>query len=79
MVDGLIGIEYDGCCWIGRVLLQRSQNGAATSNTRILFQLELVGFSRIGTNPLETLKSTIPRYQPLRDKVPAPSRFTNYD
>jgi len=79
LVDGLIGIEYDGCCWIGRVLLQRSQNGAATSNTRILFQLELVGFSRIGTNPLETLKSTIPRYQTLRDKVPAPSRFTNYD
>ena len=79
LVDGLIGIEYDGCCWIGRVLLQRSQNGTATSNTRILFQLELVGFSRIGTNPLETLKSTIPRYQILRDKVPAPSRFTNYD
>ena len=79
LVDGLIGIEYDGCCWIGRVVLQRSQNGTATSNTRILFQLELVGFSRLGTNPLETLKTTIPRYQTLRDKVPAPSRFTNYD
>ncbi|MES2941687.1 MAG: LPS-assembly protein LptD [Pseudomonadota bacterium] len=79
LVDGVIGVEYDGCCWIGRVVLQRSQNGTATSTTRILFQLELVGFSRLGSSPLETLKTNIPRYQTLRDKVPAPSRFTNYD
>ena len=79
LVDGVIGVEYDGCCWIGRVVLQRSQSSAALSNTRILFQLELVGFSRIGSNPLETLRSNIPRYQPLRDQVSTPSRFTNYD
>ena len=79
IVDGLIGIEYDGCCWIGRVVLQRSQSSTATSTTRILFQLELSGFSRIGVNPLETLKSNIPRYQYLREQVTTPSRFTNYD
>jgi LPS-assembly protein len=77
--DAVIGVEYDGCCWIGRVVLQRSQSSTASSNTRILFQLELVGFSRLGSNPLETLKSNIPRYQYLRDQVTAPSRFTNYD
>jgi LPS-assembly protein len=44
-----------------------------------MFQLELVGFSRIGANPLETLKSNIPRYQYLREQTVAPSRFTNYD
>ena len=79
LVDTVVGIEYDGCCWIGRVVLQRSQSSTATSNTRILFQLELVGFSRLGANPLETLKQNIPRYQNLRDQVPTPSRFTNYD
>ena len=79
LVDAVIGVEYDGCCWIGRVVLQRSQSSTASSNTRILFQLELVGFSRIGSNPLDTLKSNIPRYQYLRDQVTAPSRFTNYD
>ena len=79
LVDGVIGLEYDGCCWIGRVVLQRSQSSAALSNTRILFQLELVGFSRIGSNPLEALRSNIPRYQSLRDQVSTPSRFTNYD
>ncbi len=78
LVDSIIGIEYDGCCWIGRVVLQRSQN-AAVPVTRILFQLELVGFSRVGVNPLTVLKTNVPRYEYLRDQVRAPSRFTNYD
>ena len=79
LVDAVVGIEYDGCCWIGRVVLQRSQNSTAASNTRILFQLEMVGFSRIGSSPLETLKSNVPRYQYLRENVSPPSRFTTYD
>ena len=79
LVDGIIGIEYDGCCWVGRVVLQRSQNSTAVANTRILIQLELVGFSRIGVNPLTVLKTNVPRYELLRDQVAAPSRFTNYD
>jgi LPS-assembly protein len=79
LVDSVIGIEYDGCCWIGRVVLQRSQNSTAVANTRILFQLELVGFSRIGVNPLTVLKTNVPRYELLRDQVAPPSRFTNYD
>ncbi|MGH8458296.1 MAG: LPS assembly protein LptD, partial [Nevskiales bacterium] len=79
LVDAVIGVEYDGCCWIGRVVLQRSQDSTTKSNTRILFQLELVGFSRIGSSPLETLKSTVPRYQELREKINTPSRFTTYD
>ena len=77
--SAVVGVEYDGCCWIGRVVLQRLQSSAASANTRILFQLELVGFSRLGVNPLNVLKSNIPRYQFLRDQVTAPSRFTNYD
>ena len=79
LVDAVVGIEYDGCCWIGRVVLQRSQNSTVTYNTKILFQLELVGFSRIGASPLETLKTNVPRYQYLRDNVSLPSRFTTYD
>ncbi|MEO5660005.1 MAG: LPS-assembly protein LptD [Polaromonas sp.] len=79
LVDAVVGIEYDGCCWIGRVVLQRSQNSTAASNTRIMFQLEMVGFSRVGSSPLEVLKTNVPRYQYLRDNISAPSRFTTYD
>ncbi len=79
LVDAVVGLEYDGCCWISRVVLQRTQTGVAVATTRILFQLELIGFSRLGVSPLEVLKQNIPRYQLLRDQVTAPSRFTNYD
>jgi LPS-assembly protein len=79
LVDSIIGVEYDGCCWISRVVLQRSQSSITTSNTRLLFQLELVGFSRLGVSPLDTLKSSIPHYQSLREKISSPSRFTTYD
>ena len=81
LVDAVIGVEYDGCCWIGRVVLQRTQNSGTNAGpaTKILFQLELVGFSRVGASPLETLKSNVPRYQYLRDNIISPSRFTTYD
>lgn len=79
MVDTLIGLEYDGCCWIGRAVLHRISRGLATTNTQLMFQLEFVGFSRIGNNPLSTLRNNIPRYQLLRDQVSPPSRFTHYE
>ncbi len=79
IVDSVLGIEYDACCWIGRVVIERLQNSATTSNKRIMFQLEFVGFSRIGSNPLRTLKENIPRYQYLREETTSPSRFSNYD
>lgn len=79
LVDTILGLEYDGCCWIGRVVLQRSQTGVTQANTKIMVQLEFTGFSRIGNNPLATLRNSIPRYQYLRDQVQSPSRFTQYD
>jgi len=79
LVDAVVGVEYDGCCWIGRVVLQRSQSSTSTASTKLLFQLELVGFSRIGSSPLQTLKTNVPRYQYLRDTTSLPSRFTTYD
>jgi LPS-assembly protein len=79
LVDGVLGLEYDGCCWIARAVLQRSFSGLTRANTQIMLQLELVGFSRIGNNPLGTLKNNITRYQFLRDQVSPPSRFSNYD
>jgi len=38
-----------------------------------------VGFSRLGSNALQTLKQNIPRYQFLRERSSTPSRFSNYD
>ncbi|QNK70282.1 LPS-assembly protein LptD [Variovorax sp. PAMC26660] len=79
LTDGVLGFEYDGCCWIGRVVLQRITTGQVTANTRLMFQLEFVGFSSIGSSPMQALRQNIQRYQPLRQPGEAPSRFTNYD
>lgn len=79
LVEGILGLEYDAGCWIGRVVVERLQAGTAAANKRILFQLEFIGFSRLGSSALETLKQNIPRYQYLRERVDTPSRFSNYD
>lgn len=79
LVDSVIGLEYDGCCWVGRLVLQRSTSGLATANTQIMAQLEFVGFSRLGNNPLSVLRTQVPGYQLLREQVSPPSRFSNYE
>lgn len=79
LVDSVIGLEYDGCCWLGRVVLERLQRSGTSTHQRLLFQLEFTGFSRVGSNPLKTLRQNVPRYQYLREETTTPSRFSNYD
>jgi LPS-assembly protein len=79
LVNTLLGLEYDACCWLGRVALERQQTSSTSATSRIMFQLEFVGFTRLGVNPLQTLKANIPGYQLLRESVSPPSRFNNYD
>ena len=79
LVEAVLGFEYDGCCWISRAVVRRTYSASSRANTQIMFQLELVGFSRIGNNPLSLLKNNIPRYQLLREGVSMPSRYSNYD
>jgi LPS-assembly protein len=67
ITDGVAGIEYDAGCWIGRVVATRTSTGLSEATTRLLLQLELVGLSRLGTNPLQVLKDNIPGYRLLRD------------
>ena len=79
IVDGVVGLEYDAGCWLGRVVFERLQAGTDQANKRILFQLEFVGLSRLGSNALQALKENLPRYQYLRERTTIPSRFSNYD
>ncbi|WP_198970738.1 LPS-assembly protein LptD [Xylophilus sp. ASV27] len=79
LVDGVVGVEYEGDCWIGRVVLERLQSSNTTSTKRILFQIEFFGFSSVGSNPLQALQRNVPRYQYLRQEISTPSRFSRYD
>ena len=69
-INTLMGLEYDAGCWIGRVVAERVAIGQSDATVRIMFQLELVGLSRLslGANPLRTLKDNIPGYSLLREE-----------
>ncbi len=79
LVDAVVGFEYDAGCWLGRLVVEQLQTGTASATQRIMFQLEFVGFARVGANPLKTLRDNVPRYQYLREQIVAPSRFSQYD
>lgn len=79
LVDSVLGVEYDAGCWLGRLVWERLQTSTVTATQRIMFQLEFVGFSRLGVSPLKSLKDNIPNYQNLRGPMDIPSRFSNFD
>ena len=70
--DSIAGFEYDAGCWIGRFVVERLSVGRTEATTRLLLQLELVGLSRIGSNPLQVLKDNIPGYRLLREERKGP-------
>jgi LPS-assembly protein len=82
IVEGIGGLEYGADCWTSRIIVQRFALTAGTSSSSVFLQLELNGFSRLGSNPLDALKRNIPGYQriiaPSPDRKPGES-FDFYD
>lgn len=72
LVEALGGLEYDGGCWVGRVVMQRFVTSSQTSNTTLFLLLELNGFSRLGSDPLDALRRSVGGYRNLNDPRTAP-------
>ena len=68
LTDSVLGAEYDAGCWIGRLVAERLSTGRSEATTRLMLQLELVGLSRLGSNPLKVLKDNIPGDRLLREE-----------
>ena len=79
LTDGIVGFEYDAGCWIGRIVVERLSTGRSEQTTRLLLQLELVGLSRLGSNPLKVLKDNISGYRLLREDRTLPLPSPTYD
>lgn len=75
LIELIAGVEYDAGCWVLRAVAQRYAAGSSSSSrvgldpstptsytTAFFLQLELNGFSQIGTNPLDVLKRSISGY-----------------
>nr|WP_304027936.1 LPS-assembly protein LptD [Methyloversatilis discipulorum] len=72
LVEGLAGFEYNGGCWVGRFVFQRIATNVQRTRTALFFQLELNDFSRIGSNPLDALKRSIPGYGQINQSAADP-------
>ncbi len=79
ITDSIFGFEYDAGCWIGRIVAERLSTGRSEATTRLLLQLELVGLSRLGSNPLQVLKDNVPGYRMLREGRTEPLPFNPYE
>jgi LPS-assembly protein len=61
-LEGLAGAEYNGDCWVLRIVAHRFATATQQASTTLFVQLELNGVSRIGSNPMDTLKRNIGGY-----------------
>jgi len=79
MIEGLAGLEYNGGCWVFRVVGHHFATATQNQVSSIFLQLELNGVSKIGSNPLELLRRNIAGYyrqesQSSRPDDPFPGR-----
>ncbi len=63
LLEGLAGFEYNAGCWQVRAVAHRFITATQQYSTSFQIQLELAGLSRIGINPLETLRQNIGGYR----------------
>jgi len=65
LTEGVIGLEWDGCCYVIRAVAQRLATSTTTATNAFFLQLELNGLGRVGSNPLDVLRRNIPGYSLL--------------
>jgi LPS-assembly protein len=80
-VQTVLGLEYKADCWVGRLVAQRySTTGGLNKTTAVFLQIELNGFSSIGTrSPVDQLRRSIPGYQKINPQPPAQGPYDNYE
>ena len=73
LIEALAGLEYNASCWAARLVIHRFKTSTQQETNSIFFQLELTGFSRLGTSALDLLRQGIGGYTrpSLRPLAPA--------
>lgn len=80
IAEVVAGVEYNGgCCWAVRAVVQRYAVATNNATTAFFLQLELSGFARVGTSPLNTLRRSIPGYQVINPPPEKGSGFERYE
>lgn len=78
-IEMIAGFEYKQDCWLLRFAVQRFQTTTETRTTNFYMQLELAGFTSVGTNALQQLQRNIPGYQRINPLPRQPGMFEYYE
>ena len=66
-LEGVIGAEYNGGCWAFRIVAQRLITNVQQVSNSVFAQIELNGLARLGTNPIDVLRRSVPGYQTVNE------------
>jgi LPS-assembly protein len=61
-LNAVAGVEYNSACWALRFVVQRFATTLDDTTNQFFIQLELRGLARLGVDPLDVLRQTIPGY-----------------
>lgn len=61
-LNAVAGVEYNSACWALRFVVQRFATTVDDTTNQFFIQLELRGLARLGVDPLDVLRQTIPGY-----------------
>jgi LPS-assembly protein len=78
-LEGVVGLEYNGGCWAFRIVGQRLTTTTQQASTSVFVQFELNGLARLGTNPIDVLKRSVPGYLTVTDPALRPPGATARD
>jgi LPS-assembly protein len=77
-LEGVIGAEYNGGCWVFRVVGQRLITNVQQVSSSVFVQLELNGLARLGTNPIDVLRRSVPGYQVINEPTSPAAATAEY-
>jgi len=77
-LEGVAGLEYNGGCWVLRLVGQRLITTTQSATTSVYLQIELNGLARFGTSPLDLLRRSVPGYQKTNDPTVSPRERGDY-
>jgi len=71
ILEALGGLEYNAACWAVRLVAQSFATATDERTSGVFVQLELNDLVRIGSDPLDALRDSVPGYSKLNAATPA--------
>jgi LPS-assembly protein len=75
VLEGLAGLEYDGGCFVFRVVAHRVSTATSRASTAVFLELELNGLTSVGSNSLDLLRRNVSGYWRADPRAARPNEY----